>query len=288
MFPGFRASKIRTQGTDIHAIIGGLGPPVLLLHGHPQTHVMWHKIAPELAQEFTLVIADLRGYGDSGKPSDGENHAGYSKRAMAMDQVEVMNSFGFERFAVVGHDRGGRVAHRIALDHPDRVSKLAVLDIVPTRTLYNNVSRELATAYYHWFFLIQPAPLPETLIGNNVEFYLRRRFDPLMPNAVTLEAFAEYLRCFSNPATIHAVCEDYRAAASIDLEHDEADLHRKIACPMLVLWAEHGAMHRLFDVAATWRELAISVRGRALPGGHFLAEESPAETLAELKAFLHS
>jgi haloacetate dehalogenase len=288
MFPDFKESRVRTTGAVIHAVSGGQGPPVLLLHGHPQTHVMWHKVAPRLAGEFTLVIADLRGYGDSSKPADGENHSTYSKRAMALDQVEVMLSFGFEKFAVVGHDRGGRVGHRMALDHPDRVTRLAVLDIVPTLTLYNNVSRELATAYYHWFFLIQPAPLPEILIGNSVEAYLRSRFDSLMPNAVTLEAFAEYLRCFRDPATIHAACEDYRAAASIDLDHDRADLNRKITCPLLALWAERGAMHRMFDVAATWRERAANVQGKPLPGGHFLPEESPEETFSELRAFLHT
>jgi haloacetate dehalogenase len=249
---------------------------------------MWHKIAPQLATEFTLVITDLRGYGDSSKPAEGENHSNYSKRAMALDQVEIMSALGFEKFAAVGHDRGGRVGHRMALDHPDRVTKLAVLDIVPTHKLYNNVTREFATAYYHWFFLIQPAPLPETLIGNNTELYLKTRFAPLMPKAVTPEAFAGYLRCFRHPANIHAACEDYRASASIDLEHDEADLNRKIACPLLALWAEHGAMHRLFDVASTWRERATNVRGKALPGGHFLPEESPEETLAELQAFLRS
>ena len=288
MFPGFKTSRIPTTGAIIHVVSGGDGPPVLLLHGHPQTHAQWHKLAPQLAREFTLIMTDLRGYGDSSKPPGGENHSNYSKRAMALDQVEVMSTFGFEKLAVVGHDRGGRVAHRMALDHPSRVTKLAVLDIVPTRTLYNNVTREFATAYYHWFFLIQPAPLPETLIANNVEFYLRQRFDPLMPKAVTLEAFAEYLRCFRNPATIHAACEDYRAGASIDLQHDEADLNRKITCPLLALWAERGAMHRMFDVAATWRERAINVKGKALFGGHFLTEESPHETLAELRAFLHS
>jgi len=288
MFPGFKTSKVQTTGAIVRVVSGGDGPPVLLLHGHPQTHVQWHKLAPQLAKEFTLVMTDLRGYGDSSKPPDSENHFNYSKRAMALDQVEAMSTLGFEKFAVVGHDRGGRVGHRMALDHPDRVTKLAVLDIVPTHKLYTNVSREFATAYYHWFFLIQPAPLPETLIGNSVEFYLKQRFGPLMPNAVTPGAFAEYLRCFRNPATIHAACEDYRAGASIDLEHDEADLNRKIDCPLLALWAERGAMHRMFDVAATWRERAINVEGRALPGGHFLPEESPDETLAELRAFLHS
>lgn len=287
MFPSFKSSKVQTAGAVINVVSGGQGPPVLLLHGYPQTHMLWHKVAPRLAAEFTLVVADLRGYGDSSKPADGENHSNYSKRAMALDQVEVMSHFGFEKFAVVGHDRGGRVAHRMALDHPDRITKLAVLDIVPTHKVYHSVSREFATAYYHWFFLIQPAPFPETLIANNAEFYLRRTFDPLMPNAVTPEAFAEYLRCFRNPATIHASCEDYRAAASIDLEHDEADLNRKIACPLLALWAERGAMHRMFDVAATWLERAANVKGKALPGGHFLPEETPEETLVELRAFLN-
>lgn len=288
MFPGFMTSKVQTTGAIINVVSGGQGPPVLLLHGYPQTHVLWHKVAPRLAAEFTLVVADLRGYGDSSKPADGEEHSNYSKRAMALDQVEVMSNFGFQKFAVVGHDRGGRVAHRMALDHPDRVTKLAGLDIVPTRKLYRSVSREFATAYYHWFFLIQPAPFPETLIGNSVEFFLRDSFDSLMPNAVAPEAFAEYLRCFRDPATIHSTCEDYRAAASIDLEHDEADLNRKIACPLLAMWAERGAMHRMFDVAATWRERAANVKGKALPGGHFLPEEAPDETLAELRAFLNS
>jgi haloacetate dehalogenase len=288
MFPGFKASKVATSGAIIHVLSGGQGPPVLLLHGYPQTHIIWHKVAPRLAAEFSLVIPDLRGYGDSGKPPDGENHYNYSKRAMALDQVEVMRHFGFEKFAIVGHDRGGRVGHRMALDHPDRLTKLAVLDIVPTYKLFHSVSKEFATAYFHWFFLIQPAPFPETLIGNNVEFFLKQTFERLIPTAVTPEAFAEYLRCFSNPATIHASCEDYRAAASIDLEHDEADLSRKVACPLLALWAERGAMHPLFDVGASWKERAANVTGKALPGGHFLPEEAPDQTLAELLPFLRA
>jgi haloacetate dehalogenase len=288
MFPGFKASKVETTGATIHVISGGQGPPVLLLHGYPQTHVIWHKVAPRLAAEFSLVIPDLRGYGDSSKPPDGENHYNYSKRAMAQDQVEVMHHFGFEKFAVVGHDRGGRVAHRMALDHPDRVTKLAVLDIVPTYKLFHSVSKQFATAYFHWFFLIQPAPFPETLIGNNVEFFLKQSFQRLIPNAVTPEAFAEYLRCFSNPAAIHASCEDYRAAASTDLEHDESDLTRKVVCPLLALWAERGAMQPLFDVGTAWKERAVNVTGKALPGGHFLTEEAPDETLAELLPFLRA
>ena len=288
LFEGFRVSTVDTAGAAIHVLAGGKGPPLLLLHGYPQTHAMWHKIAPRLAAEFTVVIPDLRGYGDSSKPADGENHAGYSKRAMALDQVEVMKHFGFERFAVVGHDRGGRVAHRLALDHPGRVSRLAVLDIVPTYKLFHSVSKEFATAYFHWFFLIQPAPYPETLIANSVETVLQRNFRTLMPSSVTPEAYAEYLRCFRNPATIHATCEDYRAAASIDLEHDQADLDRKISCPLLALWGERGPMHRMFNVLNTWRERGNNVSGNDLPSGHYLAEEAPEETLAALQAFLRS
>ncbi len=286
MFAGFTRTTIATQGATINVLIGGTGAPVLLLHGYPQTHVMWHKIAPRLAQDFSAVIPDLRGYGDSSKPPDGENHFGYSKRATAQDQVEVMDHLGFKQFAVVGHDRGGRVGHRMALDHAERVTKLAVLDIVPTHKLYHNVNKEFATAYYHWFFLIQPSPFPETLIGNNAEFYLNSLLGRLKPEAITPEAFAEYLRCFRDPATIHATCEDYRAAASIDLAHDDADMDRKITCPVLALWAGKGAMHKMYDVLATWRERATNVSGKALPGGHFLPEETPEETFAELKAFL--
>jgi len=288
MFEGFEHRQIKTTGATINVLKGGKGAPVLLLHGYPQTHVMWHKIAPRLANDFAVVLPDLRGYGDSSKPPDGDNHFGYSKRATAQDQVEVMDRLGYKQFAVAGHDRGGRVAHRMALDHPERVSKLAVLDIAPTHKLYSNVSKAFATAYYHWFFLIQPAPLPETLIGNSAEFYLNSLLGigRLKPHAITPEAFAEYLRCFREPATIHATCEDYRAAASIDLAHDDADMERKVACPVLALWGEKGVMHRMYDVVAVWRERAINVSGKALPCGHFLAEEAPEETLAELRSFL--
>jgi haloacetate dehalogenase len=286
MFDGFERKTIETTNATIHLVKGGRGAPVLLLHGYPQTHVMWHKIAPRLAEDFSLVIPDLRGYGDSSKPPDGENHFGYSKRATAQDQVDVMTQLGFKQFAVVGHDRGGRVAHRLALDHAARVTKLAVLDIVPTYTLYHNVNKEFATAYYHWFFLIQAAPFPETLIGNDPEFYLNSLLGRLKPKAITPEAFAEYLRCFGDPTTVHATCEDYRAAASIDLVHDEADMDRKVACPVLALWAEKGVMHRMYDVVAAWRERAVTVSGKPLPSGHFLPEEAPEETLAELRAFL--
>jgi haloacetate dehalogenase len=286
MFEGFEQTTIKTTNATIHLVKGGRGAPVLLLHGYPQTHVMWHKLAPRLAEDFSLVIPDLRGYGDSSKPPDGENHLGYCKRATAQDQVDVMTQLGFKQFAVVGHDRGGRVGHRLALDHAERVTKLAVLDIVPTYTLYHNVNKEFATAYYHWFFLIQAAPFPETLISNDPEFYLNSLLGRLKPKAITPEAFAEYLRCFRDPATVHTTCEDYRAAASIDLVHDEADMDRKIACPVLALWAEKGVMHRMYDVVAAWRERAVNVSGKPLPSGHFLPEEAPEETLAELRAFL--
>ena len=288
MFEGFEHLQIKTTGATINVLKGGKGAPVLLLHGYPQTHVMWHKIAPRLANDFSLVLPDLRGYGDSSKPPDGDDHFGYSKRATAQDQVEVMEQLGFKQFAVVGHDRGGRVAHRMALDHSERVTKLAVLDIAPTHKLYHNVSKAFATAYYHWFFLIQPAPMPETLIGNSAEFYLNSLLGigRLKPHAITPEAFAEYLRCFRDPATIHATCEDYRAAASIDLVHDDADMDRKVTCPVLALWGEKGVMHRMYDVVAVWRERAVNVSGKALPCGHFLAEEAPEETLTELRSFL--
>jgi haloacetate dehalogenase len=291
MFDGFKTSKVQTTGATINVVSGGQGSPVLLLHGNPETHVMWHKIAPQLARDFTVVAADLRGYGDSGKPADGENHSNYSKRNMALDQVEVMKHFGFEKFAVVGHDRGGRVGHRLALDHPDRITKLVLLDIVPTYTLLHNVSKEMATAFYHWFFLVQPSPFPETLIADNVEFYLkymmfRDMSSGRMPSWIGEEAFAEYLRCFRDPRAIHANCEDYRAGASIDIKHDEEDLNRKIGCPLLALWGEHGAVHRLFDVLAVWRERAAMVSGKPLPARHFLPEEIPDETLTELLTFL--
>ncbi len=277
LFPGFKAAKIETSGATINVVSGGQGPPLLLLHGAPQSLATWYKIAPRLAKDYTVVAADLRGYGDSSKPADGPNHINYSKRAMALDGVEVMHHFGFDKFALIGHDRGGRVGHRMALDHADKLTKVAVIDIVPTYKLYHNVTREFATSYYHWFFFIQPAPFPETLLNNSIDFYMRRG---------TGEAHAEYVRCFKNPATVHAMCEDYRASASIDLEHDEADMNRKIECPFLTLWSERGAMGRQYDVLAAWRERAANVSGKGLPGGHSLQEDAPDQTLAELQAFL--
>jgi haloacetate dehalogenase len=281
LFPGFKVVKVQTSGAMINVVTAGSGPPLLLLHGAPQTHAIWHRVAPELAKEYTVVAADLRGYGDSSKPDGGSNHANYSKRAMALDQIEVMKHFGFDRFAVVGHDRGARVTHRLTLDHPKAVTRAAVLDIVPTHHLYTHVTREVATAYYHWFFLIRPAPFPEEMINNSLETYIGRGAG---------DAEAEFLRAFRNPATVHAMCEDYRAGASIDLEHDEADLKagRKIACPLLVLWGAKGNVGRLFDPMAVWRERASDVRGRAMPSGHNIQLEAPAETLTELRGFLRA
>ena len=285
LFPGFRVQRIPTAGATIHTLVGGSGPPLLLIHGYPQSHVEWHKLAARLAQRFTVVMTDLRGYGDSSKPADGDNHAGYSKRAMALDNVEVMTRLGFDRFAVVGHDRGGRVTWRMAVEHPERITRAAIIDIVPAP--YETVTREFATEYWHWFFLIQPAPLPETLIGNNVEFFLRSRFGRYAPttNPVTPDAFAQYLRCFSDPATIHASCEDYRAGASVDIEHANEDGDRKVTCPLMVLWGERGTVGRLYDVLAVWRRYATNVIGQPLPGGHFLPEEVPEQTLTAVLSF---
>ena len=288
MFEGFERVRIETEGASINAVCGGKGPPVLLLHGYPQTLVMWHLAAPRLAESFTVVATDLRGYGDSSKPEGGANHAAYSKRSMAADQVEVMEALGYGSFAAVGHDRGGRVAHRMALDYPERVTKLAVLDIVPTHYVFATADKELATAYYHWFFLIQPYDLPERLIGADPDYFLGKKLggwgtgiEMFVP-----EAYAEYERCFSDPKTIHASCEDYRAAATIDLEHDEADRDQRVECPLLALWGEKGVVERLYEVLEVWSEYARNVRGRTLPCGHYLAEERPGETVGELVSFL--
>jgi haloacetate dehalogenase len=276
-FPGFKASNVQTSGAVIHTVIGGQGPPLLLLHGAPQSHISWRLVAPALAKEYTVVATDLRGYGDSSKPPDGENHANYSKRAMALDQVEVMRQFGFEKFAVVGHDRGGRVTHRMALDHPEKVTKAVVVDIVPTHYLYNHITLEFANSYFHWFLFIQPAPFPENVIANDPGRWVGRG---------TSEVSLEYQRIYRDPAAVHAMCEDYRAAATIDLRHDEADLNQKIACPLLVLWGLKGVVGRLYDPLAIWRERASNVTGKGMPGGHNLQEELPEQMLAELRGFL--
>ena len=264
-------------------------PPLLLLHGFPQTHAMWHKVAPMLADRFALVLPDLRGYGDSDKPRSDASHAAYSKRATAADNVALMRLLGFERFAVCGHDRGGRVAHRMALDHPQAVERLMLLDISPTLTMYERTDMAFARAYYHWFFLIQPEPLPETLIGGDPGFYLRRSLGGWGSHGLEVfdaRALAEYERCFRDPATIHAMCEDYRAAASIDLEHDRTDSRSRVACPLRVLWGERGVVHRMFAPIADWQAKAsVPVSGRTTPGGHYIAEETPELLADEMLAF---
>ena len=288
MFDGFTRETVRTTGAEINLVRGGSGPPVLLLHGAPQTHAMWHGVAPALAQERTVVAADLRGYGDSSKPPGGGDHAQYSFRAMALDQVEIMRALGFERFALVGHDRGARVAHRLVLDHPAAVERVALLDILPTEYVYGHVDRALATLYYHWFLFIQPEPLPERLLEPNATAFLHSFLGSLgsAGSAYAPEALAEYERCFAGPAAIHALCEDYRAAASIDLEHDAADRERRIECPLLLLWGQRGVVGALSDPLVVWSDYAADLRGEGLQAGHFLVEQRPDETLAALRDFL--
>lgn len=289
--PGFVRLRIATSGAAINVAHAGEGPPVLLLHGHPQTHLTWHQVAPALvAAGHLVVLADLRGYGDSAKPPGGPRHEAYSKRAMATDMVEVMAALGHARFAVIGHDRGGRVAHRMALDHPAAVERLALFDIAPTLTMYRQTDMIFATRYFWWFLLIQPAPLPERLIGGDPEFFLRTHVEKQSktPGSPGPALIAEYLRCYADPATIHAICEDYRAAAGIDLEHDAADeaAGRKIGAPLLALWGAKSVVGELYDVLATWREKAHDVSGHALDCGHTLQEERPDEVIAALLAFL--
>jgi haloacetate dehalogenase len=287
LFPGFASHRIKTSGAEIQCVVRGSGPPLLMLHGYPQTHAMWHRIAPRLAGRYTVVCSDLRGYGDSSKPDGGVGHVNYSKRAMAADQIELMRALGFTRFRLVGHDRGARVSHRLCLDHAEAVERVAILDISPTRIMYGGTNKDFATAYYHWFLLIQPFDLPERLIGADPIYYLHKKlagwssglqhFDP--------RALGEYERCFRNPATIHATCEDYRAAATIDLEHDAADADDRVECPLLALWGTKGVVHKMFDPIADWKRVARDVTGKPIVSGHFLAEEAPEETLTELLAF---
>ena len=288
LLDGFRQHRIATSGAEINVRTAGDGPPLLLLHGYPQTHAMWHRVAPILAEQFTVVCPDLRGYGASSKPASHATHATYSKRAIAQDMAEVMTALGHETFQLAGHDRGGRVAHRLAVDHAPRVRKLALLDIIPTFDVFAEVDQKVATGTYHWFFLIQPEPLPERLIAAEPEFFLRwhlRSWSAGRDEFFAPEAVAAYIEAFRDPAVIHATCEDYRAGASIDLEHDAADraAGRRIQCPLLVLWGANGKPQ---DVAAHWRPLCdAQVTGLPLSAGHFLAEEVPAETAAALAEF---
>jgi haloacetate dehalogenase len=289
IFPGFKSEYLKTEGAVIRVLFKGDGPPLLLLHGHPETHVMWHKIAGELAKTYSVVIPDLRGYGDSSKPEGGNRHINYSFRAMAQDNVEVMRQLGHERFFLAGHDRGGRVAHRLCLDHPAAVLKVCLLDIAPTLTMYRDTSQEFATKYFWWFLQIQPYPLPEHLIMLDPAYYLKQHMQvqEKTPGAVTPEAMMEYLRCYCCKSTIHAICEDYRAAADIDLEMDEADdkAGRKVTAPVLTLWAKKGTVGKLCNVLDSWRAKATNVTGKPLDCGHLLPEEMPNEVLAELQSF---
>jgi haloacetate dehalogenase len=276
-FPGFRTEKVRTSGAVIHSVVGGGGPPILLLHGAPQSRVSWAAVARDLARDYTVVVTDLRGYGDSGKIEGDAAHSLYSKRTMALDAVEVMRHFGFERFTVFGHDRGARVTHRLALDHPDKVERAAVLDIIPTHYLFSRVDKAFAESAYHWFFFARPAPFPETVIANSLDLFVGRGDETLG---------AEYRRVFRIPGTLHAMCEDYRAGASIDFQHDGADLDKKVQCPLLVLWGERGSVNGRYDAMGIWGERAARVTGKLMPGGHSFQESHPAETAAALRAFL--
>ncbi|MCD6679871.1 MAG: alpha/beta hydrolase [Burkholderiaceae bacterium] len=292
-FDGFEPAFHDVDGIRLYARIGGRidAPPLLLLHGFPQTHAMWQRVAQQLAPHFRLVLPDLRGYGDSARPPGESDHANYSKRRMAADFAGLMQRLGHERFFIAAHDRGARVAHRLALDYPQRVTRLCLMDIAPTLDMYQATNMAFARAYYHWFFLIQPAPLPERLIGADPRFYLHAKLGGWGSRGLDFiepQALAEYERCFALPETIHAACEDYRASAGIDLEHDRASraAGERIACDVLVLWGERGVVHRLFDPLALWRaQCSGEVRGHAMPAGHFIPEELPQETARELRGF---
>ena len=283
MFEGFRTETVSVGGAEILARTAGSGPPLLLLHGNPQTGAMWHLVAPGLAEDFTVVVTDLRGYGDSSKPETAEDHEPYSKRVMARDQISVMRHFGFERFALCGHDRGGRVGYRMALDHPGVVTKLAVLDIVPTWEAFSRAGMSFGLGYWHWFFLAQPYDLPERMLGRDAARFLFRGGS----EAFRPEAMEEYRRCLRNPETVHAICEDYRAAATIDFLHDAEDREagKRVTCPLLALWGSKGNLEEWYDVPEVWRGWADSVEGRAIDSGHYIPEEAPEETLAEIRAF---
>lgn len=292
MFRNFVSKTCSLPDADIFYRIGGQGPPLLLLHGHPQTHMIWHKVADELGQHFTLIAADLRGYGDSSRPTTDENHLPYSKRVMAEDLVGLMTSLGHEQFGVLAHDRGARVAHRMAVDHAGRISRMMLLDIAPTLAMYENTNEFFARAYWHWFFLIRPKPLPERLIEADPDGYLDGimgvRSDGM--KHFSEEALGEYRRCIRIPGTAESFCEDYRASASIDLEHDREDVRNgvKVECPIRVLWGEEGAVGTCFDVLDEWRKVATNVDGAALPSGHYIPEEVPDLLLEQALDFFRS
>jgi haloacetate dehalogenase len=294
LFAGFEAHEVPTSRGTVHAMVGGSGPPLLLLHGYPQSHLMWHAVAPLLADRYTVVASDLAGYGASLRPAPAPDHSPHGKRAMALDQVEAMAGLGFDRFAVAGHDRGGRVAYRMALDHPDRVERLAVLDIVPTGEVWRRADADFARGYWHWAFLAQPAPLPERLIGGDPQAYFDLHVRAGMglgaePGRYPPDVMDAYRRAFDDPGAVEAMSEDYRAGASVDVAHDDADREagREIACPVLVLWAARGALPRFYaDVLEVWRPWAPDVRGEALDTSHFVPEDHPEETAAQLVAFL--
>ena len=289
MFPNFTNHQLRVNGIEINTLIGGRGPPLLLLHGYPQSHLIWHRVAEELATRFTVVATDLRGYGASEKPVGLPDHSNYSKREMAKDQVAVMRKLGFESFNLCGHDRGARVSHRLAVDYPQAVQRLMLLDISPTLAMYEQTTMEFARAYWWWFFLIQPTPFPESMIAAAPETYLQKKigWGHAGMSAFTPETYAAYLSYVSDPATMHAMCEDYRAAASIDLEHDRADREagKKIACPVYVIWGEHGVVNRCFSPIADWQLVANDVTGRTLPCGHYIPEEAPEALVVEMREF---
>jgi haloacetate dehalogenase len=286
----FEYRRVDVAGVTVNCAIKGSGEPVLLLHGYPENHLMWHHVAPALAEDHTVVVADLRGYGDSDKPAPDAAGEVYSKRSMARDQVGLMRQLGFDRFQLVGHDRGARVSHRLALDHPEAVSRLAVLDIVPTRHVLHNVTRTMATAYYHWFFLPTGNGVPEHLIGADPGFWIRSIVGPLLGRGASIDktVMGDYIRCFSDPRTIAGSCADYRSAASTDLVHDDETFAagQRIGCPVLVLWGAQGFVGREYEPLAVWRDYAADVRGAALPAGHFLPEEAPALVIAALRDFL--
>jgi haloacetate dehalogenase len=288
--PEFEYRRVDVEGVTINCAIGGSGPPVLMLHGYPQNHLMWRDVAPALAEDHTVVLADLRGYGDSAKPAPDAAGEVYAKRSMAADQVGLMRQLGFAQFQLVGHDRGARVSHRLALDHAEAVTRLAVLDIVPTRHVLHNVTREMAAAYYHWFFLPAGNGVPEHMIGADPEFWIRSIVGSLLGPGASIEAavMEDYIRCFRDPRTIAGSCADYRSAASIDLVHDDETFAagRKLECPVLVLWGEKAFVGRYYEPLTVWREYAIDVRGEAMPTGHFVPEEAPALITAALRAFL--